>query len=760
MTEEEVCAAVDAELGAARILRDGKIGSERALAYRYYFGEPFGNEEDGKSKIVSQLVMEIIDSLMPDLMRIFAGGERAVEFVARKEEDVPLAEQATEVCNYVLFTQNSGFLVLYSAIKDALMQKTGAIKYWWEKERKIVQETYMALSEGQILILKQDPEVDIVAATPRQDIIVVGPDGQPVPVFDVTVKRKKESGHICIEAMPPEELLISSRANTVDTQKLPFVAHETTKTRSELVEMGYELKAVMDLPAGEETSATINQAASARQERTEGMGGVTGSDSPSSDPMQQTVLYVEAHQYLDADGDGISELRRICKVGSTILSNEPTERVNIAVITPKIMPHEFHGVSLADDSMDLQLLKSTLWRMMLDNLYLTNYPRQQVVETMMSANTYADLMAPGPGRPVRVKAQGARTPLEVPFVAGASFPMMEFIEQEVEGRTPVTRNYQGVPDDVLNKTATQQKHETGRSQGRVELIARTFAETGIRDLFRGLLWLLGKYQQESMIVRISGKYVPIDPRAWTTEYDMTCNVGLGVGSKAEQLQTMGMVAQAQQAAVQAGGMGLLVTPKNIYNLQTKIAQIAGMKDPNAYWTPPPENWQPPPPPPPEAVLVEQERQKGDAQKTQALSAEKIHLAQMQHDLERAKLDHAAQLQQIDKQNQLALQQSNDQRQSALDQQKAALEAEFKQREMDSKERIADRNNLTTLEVARIGAGVDDGTALAKAQAEAAGFGPLIDEMKQLVQHVASTNGPKRIVRDPSGRAVGVEPVTQ
>ena len=627
MTDEELIAAIDADLSSARTFCEGKVADERALAYRYYHGMPLGNEVKGRSQVISQVVMEVVDSLMPDLMKVFCSGESAVQFVARNAEDVELAEQATEVCNYIFFSQNNGFLLLYEAIKDALLQKTGAFKYGWKDESKVQGEAYSGLTEAQLMLVAGDPEVEIVAATPYPDPNPQpGPDGQPIQsqLYDVQLKRSVKSGHVCIATVPPDELRVTDRANTVITQDLSFIAHVTPMTRSALVEMGYPLDVVMELPTGDD-SVGMSPEAAARQERTEGQYAGVNDDA---DPMQQEVVYVEAYKLIDYDGDGISERRKVCKVGSTLLHQELADRVPLSTLTPKIMPHEFIGVSLADDTMDLQLLKSTLWRQMLDNLYLTNNPRQIVLEGQARLE---DLMTPQPGGVIRAKVPGAVTPLEVPFVAGASFQMVEFLEQEIEGRTPVSRYYQGLSPDAINKTATGVSVLTSRSQARVELIARTFAETGIKDLFRGILWLLGKYQQKELIIRLNNKYVPIDPRAWTTEYDMSVNVGLGTGNKQEQMQFLQLIAQAQAQAVQAGGMGTLVLPKNIYNTQAKIANLAGFKDPGVFWNDPGDEFKPPPPQKPELVQAEEVKGQIALQKMDKVDATEIAKAKISAD---------------------------------------------------------------------------------------------------------------------------------
>lgn len=775
LDDEEVLAALNAELNSARSLRDGRIGRERRLAYEYYFGEPFGNEEAGQSKIVSQLVMEVIDSLMPDVMKVFCGSDKAVEFVARKAEDVELAEQATEVCNYVFFTQNQGFLLLYESIKDAFLQKTGCWKYWWDEDKKVTEESYQGLNEGQLLQVAQDPEVEIVQASTREapglpQMTPQGPvQGPPQKLYDVVLKRTKNSGHICIESVPPDEILTSERARTIDPQKLDFIAHETHKTLSQLVEMGYPLEVIMELPTAD-SETPLSEAETARQTRNDLT--FTGMDnSTAADPMARVVRYTEAYMLLDADGDGISELRKICKVDHTILHNEVTERVPLAIITPKIMPHEFHGISLADDCMDLQLLKSTLWRQELNKLYLANFPRFGIVENMATANTYADLLSPQVGKPIRMKAAGAVTPLSMPY-SGDSLQMLEMIEQEIEGRTPVSRQYQGLQGDEINKTATSAHITSNRATARVELICRTFAETGIKDLFRGVLWLLGKYQQEQMIVRLNDKYVPIDPRAWKTEYDMSVNVGLGTGSKAEQMALLASIEGAQEKIAMSPLMGVLVTPKNLYNLQSKKAIVAGFKDPNVFWTAPPDNWQPPPPPPPPEIAIEQMKQQGAQQKLQQEGQMKSGELQLQDQMKQRELQSAQ-----------TIQASNDARDWARTQAELSLKDQMHQREMAQKD-VADQRAQETakeienikaaamIEAARVKANQASGEAVMEMDMEKAGqavteqgnsqMTQLTQSVQQLHEHMQNLHkavtAPKRLVRGPDGRAVGVETV--
>ena len=117
--------------------------------------------------------------------------------------------------------------------------------------------------------------------------------------------------------------------------------------------------------------------------------------------------------------------------------------------------------------------------------------------------------------------QGHILPLDTPLVAAQAFPMLEYIDGVRENRTGVTRYMQGLDADTLNKTASGINQIMTAAQQRVELIARVFAETGIKDLFRKILELVDRHQSAPRIIRLRNRWVPMDPREWNTEMDLS-----------------------------------------------------------------------------------------------------------------------------------------------------------------------------------------------------------------------------------------------
>lgn len=547
---------------------------ERQTALEYYLGEPYGNEVEGKSQIVTREVAEVVDGALPQLMRVFTSSNDAVVFEPVNQGDEQTAEQATNYVNHIFYKDNNGFEIMHDWFKDALLQKVGVVKAYWEDKTDVTKEKYYGLNDDELAMIMQDPEVEIVeqATTIAQEAVfdeMTGMEVSPaISMHDVKVKRSVDKGKVVVENVPPEEFLISKRARTI--ADAPFVAHRKMVTKSELIAMGYDKDVVMELLVGDALEFSPERIA--RYSR-----GEQPTDMDSDDEAMQLVEYFECYLQTDFDDDGIAEMRRVCYAGHEILHNEECDYVPFHSICPIPIPHKFFGHSLADRAMDLQLIKSTITRQMLDNLYLTNNYRVGAVEGQVNLD---DLLTSTAGGVVRMKNPSAIVPMTVQSNAAQSFPMLQYLDEIQAKRSGVSDASQGLNPDILqNVTATAVNAMTSAAQGKLELIARIFADTGVSSLFKGILQLVCKYQQKERIIRINNKYVPFDPREWNSEYNITVNVGLGTGSKQEQLATMQMILDKQEQIItQYGLSNPLVNLKQYRDTLAKFVQMAGFKD--------------------------------------------------------------------------------------------------------------------------------------------------------------------------------------
>jgi hypothetical protein len=352
----------------------------------------------------------------------------------------------------------------------------------------------------------------------------------------------------------------------------------------------------------------------------------------------QTVEVYECYIKIDEDEDGIAELRRIVYCGSEILEDDECDHIPFHAICPIPVPHKFFGQSLADRAMDIQLIKSTVTRQMLDNLYLTNNARVGAVDGQVNLD---DLLNATPGGVIRMKSVNAIQPIEVPAVTAQAFPMLEYMDQVQAKRTGVSDSQQGLDPDVLNNvSATAVAAMMKSNSGKLELIARVFAETGVKSLFKGILHLMTKYQNKPKIVRMRGKYAEFDPRTWANEYDVSVNVGLGSGDREQKLAMLQMILSKQEQIIQQyGPANPLVSVGQYRNTLAKFIEAAGFKDSTEFMneiTPEVDAAlsQPQPPAPDAQAEVAQMLAQVEREKTQA----KAQIDAAKLDLERQTLE--------------------------------------------------------------------------------------------------------------------------
>ena len=599
MDDGKLKAILENEIDNAIGYLDTETTIARTKALEYYLRQPYGNEVEGRSQIVTGEVAEAIDGALPQLVRVFTQSDDIVRFEPKHPGDEEGAKQATDYCNWVFYSQNPGFTILHNWFKDALLQKNGVVKCYWDVKEDVTKEEYRGLTDDELVMLLADGRYEIVAQSTNLLDGGVGVDGMPMIMqsHDVIVAKRTQSGSVKVENVPPEEFLISKRARSVTDS--PFVAHRKLLPRSDLIAMGFDPQIVANLPSYNDLSFTDERVA--RYSR-----GEQPDEEASLDESMQEVEVYEAYLRTDYDGDGVAELRQIFYAGSDILSNVETDYNPFHSLCPIPIPHKFFGESLADRSMDIQLIKSTVVRQMLDNLYLSNNARVGAVEGQVNLD---DLLSVTPGGVVRMKNPQAVVPLNVPSVIAQAFPMLQYLDDAQSKRTGVSDMQQGLNPDVLqNVTAAAVAASTAAAGGKLELIARIFAETGVRTLFQGILHLLCKYQDKPVLMRMRGKYIPIDPREWSNQYDLDISVGLGTGNKSEQMTMLQMVLAKQEALLQQfGPNNPLVTMGQYRNTLGRFIEAAGFKDSAEFFkeiTPEVEQqlMQPPPPPPPDPTV--------------------------------------------------------------------------------------------------------------------------------------------------------------
>ena len=621
MTNDELASKLSNEIESASGNFNTELSEQREDAMKYYLGEKFGNEIEGRSEIVTTDVRDTIEYIMPSLMRIFTTHNNVAEFEPQGPEDVEMAQQATDYVNYVFNKQNNGFKVLYDAFKDALISKTGVIKHFWEEKTEVSTENYTNLTEIEYQSILANDDMEVIEHTEviiqKQQVDDFGTLISPAIIeHDVKVKKTKTDGQVRVLSVPPEEFLVSRRATSVEDAS--FVCHRVKKSVSDLILEGYPKSLVDELPSYTQNNAEFNEERIARFSYDDDSSPSNEGEGPS-----RKVWLEECYMHIDYDNDGIAELRKITKGGHIILDNEEIDSIPFSTICPLPIPHKFHGMSIADTVQDIQLIKSTIMRNLLDNMYLTNNARYAVLAGQVELD---DLLSSKPGGIVRMRAPGAVTALPTPQIQPYAFDMVRYLDGIREERSGVSKMTQGLNPDVLTSHVTSGaiSAATESSMQRIELIARIFAETGIKDLFRNIYSLVQRYEDRQKIAYLNGKFVPIDVSRWKEKLNCTVNVGVGSGSQSSKTQTMGSIMQIIQGLIQNGGMGSLVTPENIYNAVSEFIAQSGYKNADQFISNPAMMPPQPPAPPSLEEKVAQQKAQVELQKLQ-LQAQELEI---------------------------------------------------------------------------------------------------------------------------------------
>ena len=492
-----------------------EVSAQQQQAINYYYRVMDDvPAQEGSSRVTDGTVQVVIDNALASVLKPFVSSDETVVFAPRGPEDVETAEQATEYVNYVFNVDNPGFLILHDWFKDALLTKVGVVKCWWEAESKMEMQPTEIADDMHAAMLRGRPDY-------LGEEEGVAFHGQQV-----------EDGRVKIEVVPPEEFRISPFAREIC--KAPYVAHVPQNvTRSDLLEMGFDHETVEALPAFSSSwmDNTIRQARY-QDER------VGDDNSAAPHPSQDRIGLRDEYIFVDYDGDGVAELRRILRVENTILLNEEVEQHPFAAICPIPMPHKFFGLSLADLVIELQKINTVLWRQMLDNLYKSNNPRPVLAESgqRQDGSTQLSLSDPAPGAGILVRDLGGFRFDAVPYTADASLPMLEMVSNMTEERTGISKAGQGLDTNALRKsgqmTATEMAMIASGKNARIEMMARIFAETGVKRMFKLIYDLVVKHQPKERMIRLRNQWIPVDPRGWP-EMDVEISVGLGVGEKTE-----------------------------------------------------------------------------------------------------------------------------------------------------------------------------------------------------------------------------------
>jgi hypothetical protein len=714
MSDAEIDSIVQRHIQNSTNWMGSQISTSQAKAMQYYLGLPEGDLSppgiQGRSTIVDTTVSDQIEWLMPQLMEIFFASGNIVRFMPRKPGDEDAAKQMTSLVNYIINDVNPGFQFFLEWFKNSLLNKVGVAKVWWEPFDETVREEQNGITDVQLQIVSQDPEVEITKITSYidpnaerqaleqyqqaieqyhqavQQYHAMGgmappmppqpgqlpppppahpnaaaaqaqpPQGAPQPMqppqlpppvdmsklpqlHNVVMLRSRRAGRVALSSMNPEDFLIDERSRRIPDG---FCAHRLVKTISEIRATYKNAKGLdIDQLSSDPLAETVQN--SEVMYARESLQTVYKPQEVEDygDESQRKVFLYECYLPIDADGDGFAEWRKIVRAGNAIIEKGVCEGPPFAALCPIPIPGLFYGRSVAELGMPMQLAKTGVLRSLVDNMNVQINGRTWAVENQVNID---DLLTNRPGGVVRVKTPNAVGMLQQGMAdSQGAYQLLEYLDASSQERSGITKYSQGTDADFLNPTATAYKGITQRADLRTKLIARTFAETGVKELVLLIQRVLVKHQDQKMTFELDGNWVDVDPRVWNTQFNMKVRVGLGTGEMGEKVMLIQQFMQVMQLLLQIPGLGI-ISPMNIYNATKELCEAMQIGPADQFVTlPPPPNPNPPPPPPDPAMMAVQLQAQLDNQKFQHQQALDIQKQQFEQQMAAQKAQNEQQI---------------------------------------------------------------------------------------------------------------------
>ena len=778
LSDADLCSILQAEKQNSVGFENGtELEKKRRTALEYSKGEMKDVVSlPNRSKATSTDVADAIETVLPDLMEIFTGGEDVASFDPQGNEDEEAAKQEIEYVKYVAFRKLRGWRLLYTAIKDALQVDTGILKTWWEDKEAIDEQSFDGINAPQMMMLEQNGYT-IDEKTP----LPPGPDG--VELFKVKASMSYDDGCIKCAAIDPNNLSVAP--DTVDISDATYCVVRSFPRAQSLMDQGFDPKLVEKLPdypnRGDEQTEQSRDLANESDSANAG----------ASNKLLRTVQVLEHWVRIDGNQDGKTELWRIqtdeqCNI---ILDKRQVNRIGLAVGTPFIQTHRFYGQSLADKLIEIQKIKTALVRMMLDSGYFAMNQRVEVAKDLASEETMDDVLRNEPGMPIRVQKPGAVNPVQAGQLGFDVQLALEYVSTMAEQRSGVVRNAQGLNPDTLHDTKGGALALMGMAQKRVRMIARVLAETLVKDWYLNIHALSRTHNTRSEKIRLNGKPpVDIDPSTFGNRADMVIEVGVGSGGKDMELVVMEKMLEFQQqvVAIQGGLAGPLVTGENAFNLLKRFTERAGFKAPEQFWSNPAEAPPQEPQPDPEMLKLQADAKAAEAKAQADMAKVQSEMQKLQMENEWVRLEaqktvfekQASQQEAQLRAQETAARERNDTLKIQMDAEKAQAdvqikyaELEIKRAELELKERElgikmqmeADKreHEVRTKAMDHDHASREAERAEMRPKPEAAEKPEKPDRSgeamgKGLEALAAALSKPKSIVRGPDGKPTGIE----
>ncbi len=570
----------------------GELQASRVKAHEYSRGLMSDVKAlPNRSSVSDTAIADAVETLTPDIIEVFFGGEDVVTFVPESGEDEDIAQEESDAVKYNVFTLNQALIWFTAFIKDALLERLGIFHWWWEDDEREDRREDLQPDEAAVMLS------EIQQAKPWAKVeLEEGGDGT------ISLVVSELRGRICFRAVNPDDFSVAS--DTVILGDTTYCVMRDRPRVQDLIARGIDAAKARELPTYTTSGDEV--------EHVKDAAGEHESSDAAHKQSDLRVVETRAH-YLryDAGGDGKLKIVRIITdvEEKVLLEKEEVSHIPFGAATPYLIAHRLYGLSLADKLFELQKIKTVLWRAHLDSIYFSLNQRMTVDMTKANEWTIADLLANEPGRPIRVNGEGGVIPVSAGALNVDTLASLEYAATQGEMRSGVVRNAQGLNPDTLHDTKGGMERLVQAAHKRVRFIARMMSETGVKDLFLGVRRLMrenysSKYAPAQMQLGPK-KWKTLKPSQWADRREVTCHVGVGSSGREQELAVaaQGLEITERVIQLQGGASGPLVTMSNLHNRLKKWSQAAGERDADRYWSDPEDPNTPKPEPQPDPAMA-------------------------------------------------------------------------------------------------------------------------------------------------------------
>ena len=535
-----------------------------------YYKDKFPNLTN-ISDVTASDFHDTVEWAIPSLIKVFFGNEDICKLQGvNSEQDERAAAAHSELIKYQLERCNDGFLIFYDWIKNSLIDNLGIVKCYWERESTI-ESKQLVMSPQELMNLQMNPRINVLS------VEQIAPEILNVEYEETTNITKNQPK---LEVIPPSEFRFSPEAKSLEN--IDFVAHRKIVKLDYLRRREREgvFQNIDDVLEDEGTDGSIQRTNYETDLNPRAFDKIN--DHGKEDAKKEYLLY-ECYIKTDINNDGILEDLIVTMVGNTIVRLEENTmgRHPFFVISPirdtlRLFPRR----GIADLVGELQDLNTAFLKQIIFNIAVNNNKQAFInIDTLVDPNEFID------GRKaVRVSGNPREAVMWTPIeqLQPQVFQFLEYMNTMKENRTGITRYNQGMDANSLNKTATGITQIMNASNQRLELIARIFAETGIKQLFRHMIKMNQMYITEETFIRVTDKPKPIYPEDLEGTIDITVNVGVVAGSKQQQAQAMQLLLGMYPQLLQVG----LAAPEHISYAFGRLVESLGYKNVSDFIYPP------------------------------------------------------------------------------------------------------------------------------------------------------------------------------